>query len=72
MPGASLVLHEGSYLFLCLYYSSCSCYVLQNVQLTTWPFYKLCPEKEVIKTLTVSALPCRIAMQNCKTLLNHF
>lgn len=72
MPRASLVLFEDSYLFVCLYYSSCCCCVLQNVQPTTWRFYKLNPEKEVIKTLTMSALPCRIAMQNCKTLLNHF
>lgn len=72
MPTASLVLVEDSYLFLCLCYGSSSCYVMQNVQPTTWPFYELNPEKEVIKTWTISALPCRIVTRNCKTLLNHF
>lgn len=31
-------------------------------------FDELNPEKEVIKTPAVSALPCRIDTQNCKTL----
>lgn len=66
MSRASLVLIENFCLFLCLYYDSYCCCMIQL------PGLHMNAEKEVTETLTMSALSCKIDTLNCKTLLNHF